>query len=549
MSNIIRSHLGSLSKTLTMAVVLIALVGCTPLHGLNKTENARIASLPSAEATRTMTNFTQSLQCMDELLLKYHPEELIIAAQPVQEDSKHKIGIKDMFITAVSSMSTRSQSIKISLHGQDTPDLFFHNEKHGQQKINIPSKYFIRIGSPLVDRGAITSQSSIGLQYNGEDYTIGNGDAEKENDDSGTYLEQTSGSRTSDQSTSIVSIDINVATTIDEMLVPGIFSSNSIAISRKGSANDTNASFRKLGIVFDLSMDRNEGMHHTVRTLIELGAIEIVGKLTKIPYWECLEIGSAQPQVQSLLFNWYQDLDQTSKREFAQMGLSSLNYYKGPIDGKPSSQLDRAIILYKRDYALLTNARIDYNFYASLLGNTGKYVAKQQKSNIKNDWFGTQGRAVKVIEKITDHRTNPLRIDVEGAIDGQIQLKTGRPLQFAITAKENAYVSCFLQNDQQQFIRLKDSNSQYYKTHETRLIPDSPSDQIKLTQSGKKHTLMCVASYHDILNRIQSLPSHTQNTVIGQRGLLGIYHLFKKVAIDNNLILPLAEFYDVNIIK
>jgi len=49
----------------------------------------------------------------------------------------------------------------------------------------------------------------------------------------------------------------------------------------------------KFGVDFQMNFSFREGNHTAIRTLVELGIIELIGKYARLPYWECL---SADPK-------------------------------------------------------------------------------------------------------------------------------------------------------------------------------------------------------------------------------------------------------------
>ena len=55
----------------------------------------------------------------------------------------------------------------------------------------------------------------------------------------------------------------------------------------------------KAGLTFSVALDRSEGFHQAVRELVDLSTIEVLGKLMRVPYWECLSIEPTNPHFQA----------------------------------------------------------------------------------------------------------------------------------------------------------------------------------------------------------------------------------------------------------
>ncbi len=57
----------------------------------------------------------------------------------------------------------------------------------------------------------------------------------------------------------------------------------------RGVAGDLGGRIKKAGVFLNFSFDRSEGTHQAIRTLLQLNSIEVLGKLAKVPYTQCLQ--------------------------------------------------------------------------------------------------------------------------------------------------------------------------------------------------------------------------------------------------------------------
>ena len=71
-------------------------------------------------------------------------------------------------------------------------------------------------------------------------------------------------------------------------MLPGVTSRNSVVILKQGKGIDGDAAYHKFGINFSSALSKAEGNSQALRRLVELAVIELIGKLTKTPYWTCL---------------------------------------------------------------------------------------------------------------------------------------------------------------------------------------------------------------------------------------------------------------------
>lgn len=268
--------------------------------------------LPKSSPSKTITSFTEALQCMDNLLETSDTPELLVSLAPAYAIDGSVTGIEDMLMTSLSTMALESNAIKVVANNPNDDPFYQHSEK---QSFRAPD-FFIRMSAPQFEDQVKSKDSSGSLQVPlvPLDAQIGNA-----------------------SDTSIVSIDMNMGQSDNLQLIPGIFSRNSIKVFNSrinGSASigdptqgsfddfDTESEFdldefgtedivfdkhlggmgplssvgriTKFGIDFQMNFNYREGRHAAVRTLIELGVIELIGKHTKLPYQNCLTGDSAE---------------------------------------------------------------------------------------------------------------------------------------------------------------------------------------------------------------------------------------------------------------
>jgi len=283
--------------TIVIATV-VGVSGCamppkpTPLDE-RATNEVRVSATPKARPQRAITNFSEALRCMDDLFARYEVTGIVVAAQDIPDQTEVvKAGSKDMLITAISNMSAKSGAVRFVALGQDLPDIATYYNLHESKNLKVPD-FFIRGAVTQVDKGVINKQKAGGLRAEG-------------------YF---SAEASKDRIASIVSLDMNMGLVSNLQIIPGVSSSNSIAVVRKGQGFDLGGTIRKLGAIFRVDFTESEGLHHAVRTLIELGAIEIMGKLTQIPYWECLDVESTNPLVQAEVRDWFVSMDANRYRK------------------------------------------------------------------------------------------------------------------------------------------------------------------------------------------------------------------------------------------
>ena len=95
-----------------------------------------------------------------------------------------------------------------------------------------------------------------------------------------------------------VSIDLAMGLISNYQLLPGVFSANTFTVGKTGVSDELSISLSKVGGVYRASENESKALSEGLRALIEVGAIELFGKLYGVPYWECLAvIGEERPEV------------------------------------------------------------------------------------------------------------------------------------------------------------------------------------------------------------------------------------------------------------
>jgi len=262
----------SIRNSLVMVCAAI-LCGCASidsrLDDKLESEFAEIKQGPNGAPYKNVTNFSDSLGCMDRLMLSRNIRDIPVMVEDIDDKTEAvKTGVRDMLVSAISEMTYRSHGIKLILYGKDSGNLISFLKAANNNKVyEAMPLYDIQGSISQFDKGVTSVDASIGL-FARRDGGLG---------------------AARGSSLSVVALDLNVVSTNDMSIVPGVSSKNSVAIFQRGDSLDADASINKFGVYFDINLSRNEGQAQAVRSLVELAAVEIVGKLTGVPYEQCLQ--------------------------------------------------------------------------------------------------------------------------------------------------------------------------------------------------------------------------------------------------------------------
>lgn len=467
-----------MSKTAKRLSVLLlstaALVGCA-----STPEQVYDAAQPKAAPIASATKFTDALSCMDDLFYDYGIRDIRITTKGIPDSTGEiNVGTRDMFISAVSRMSTRSRAFTYidfeevkSAFGISTDGRFYQK----QAQLLTP-KYYIRGAITTFDEGVTSDNQGGGIRVGG-----------------------TGVGANFNVNSSVVGLDMNVGETVTGLIVPGVASSNRIVVSRRSVAAD--ASFdveidnELVGGFVQASRSKSEGMHTAIRTLVELNTIESLGKLTRVPYWRCFDADENSPAVQHEAAKYYNSMEETERVEYVQQSLTALGFYTGQITGTTSPQLTDAIGKYQSTSGIIATGRITPNLLSSLVNEDIKLSAPLDPLEAPQLADAEQVEA-------------PLYISLMDALEFPAY-KVGQPLDVQVRLNDDANLYCFYQDGAQNISRIFPNRFQPDPRVRGGMMLRVPNEtaafRIIFEQTGARENVKCFATRAEVDTELQDL--------------------------------------------
>jgi hypothetical protein len=417
-----------IQRTIVTMLVPSLLAACTtPIDRRTDTDLATIRVGPQASPQRNATNFSDGLRCMDQLLFDYGVRDVTMMMEEFQDNSrKLGAGTRDMMVSAVSDMTRRSRSVRLQTFGTDNQNIIqlLQQAQKANQFSAIP-EFDLRGSITQFDEDVLKRQGTFGAIVEG--------------------LFGLRAGRTSQ--VSVMGFDASMIRTKDLALVPGVTSRNTIALGREeASAADGQARINKANLSFSFAINRAEGSAQAVRNMVELAGIEVVGKLTRVPYWTCLNLAVEHPEVKREIDDWFFGMrTPAEKRTFFQEHLRGRGFFDGPLDGKPSKEFDDALKAYKVGLKLAADTNIDRTFFQNFLEKPVPpapevpftVVAKVEQKSVDAPKENT-GLATPV-ESVA--ATSPLTLTFEKTI-----YKPGETIALTITTTRSGYLYCYAED-------------------------------------------------------------------------------------------------------
>ncbi len=338
-------------KTFFRSLIALSLF---PVAGLCDDIGAEVAgsAAPKTPAIKTITNFTQSLRCMDELFYAYGKQGIAITSAGIPDETgKVKTGTKEMLITAVSKMTVKSNAFDFIDFHSAADDLSALFAARGEESRTMPDYYI---------RGSITQM---------DDSTV------RKNKGAGFSLPFLDLGASKDDSYDLLSMDISIGNAATRKIIPITSTSNTLVLIKGGVAGEGGGKIGKLGLSFNIDISRNEGVGAATRTLVELGLIEALGKFTQVPYWKCLDTDVTNPLIREQAREWYDSAKESDRVLFVQRKLAGMGRFSGALNGVPSPALKTAVAEYQAATGLVADGALNFDLYASLLDDLQNQIA------------------------------------------------------------------------------------------------------------------------------------------------------------------------------
>lgn len=337
-------------KAISLLLVSTLAVGGCVTDMPDPQKNATI-SQPKSRPTRSVTSFSDALRCMDRLLIEHNKSGLVITSTAIPDSTgKVAVGLRDMLISSISEMSRTSKAFKyvdwVADEGDTVSNITKQLYSTGDLDIEVPQVY-IRGSISQMDDNVQTGSQSAGLT---------------------TGVIDLGGGR--DRSSGSVTLELHLGDLKTRTILPGADSVNTLSFSKDSKAVNAGASGKmivNIGLNFDFSLDTAESVGQASRTLMQLAAIELMGKWTQVPYWTCLQVDNTNPGVMGQLQDWYDIMTEKDRIDLFQAGLQGAGYYKGPVNGTFNEELRAAIGKYQADKGLVVNGDISFDVYRSLM--------------------------------------------------------------------------------------------------------------------------------------------------------------------------------------
>lgn len=499
-------------------VILALLAGCSAMEVKKETIEKANAAKKGPESTpyRSITNFSTALRCMDTLFLDYGVRDVsVIVEDIVDQTKKVNAGTKDMLISAVSDMTKRSRAVRLIAYGQDSGNLIgFLNQAGRKNVYEVLPQYDIKGSITQYDENLVRKQADAGIGLD-------------------TYL-NLGAARSA--GASVLGLDLTVLSADDLSVLPGVTSRNSVLLFKEGNGLDGDATIKKFGINYSVSLSKTDGQSQALRTLIELASVELLGKLAKVPYWTCLGSDAKSEGVREEIGDWYAAMYSNPSElvGYFQAQMRARRFYDGPIDGEVNPQLKDAISRYRASIGLSAEPKLNLELFTAYLGtdhrkqtaaapststapktgpapqagaeakpNKAPAIAEAKSSEAP----APQAKASEAPAQRTAE-SKPAPAALKLAIvspNGAAKFKGGDSVKLTIAPNQDAHVYCYIQDETRKIMRFFPNRFQkdtLVPAAAPLQIPGTQRFQLVVNDKGAKETVVCFAAPRDLATEL-----------------------------------------------
>lgn len=452
---------------------------------------------PEQAPFRNITGFTPALRCMDNLFIDYGVRDVSMLVEDIFDQTKKvNAGTRDMLITALSDMTRRSRAMRVVAFGRDATNVIsFLASAQRQSAYEVVPQFDIKGSVTQFDENVIRNQKDVGLGIQ-------------------PFLNL---GVSRDAAASILGLDLSVLSTEDMSILSGVTSRNSVVILKTGKGTDADAAYHKFGVSYSMSLSKSEGQSQALRGLVELAVIELMGKLTKTPYWTCLGAdANANDEIKLEIADWFYAMaaNRVELIAYFQNQLRRRGYYQGPIDGEFNPAIDEAIANYRAALGLSKAAVLDEAFFIAYLGADHSklpraaapavFVPVAQAPSAPPSVAVAAAAAAAAAPARPAAEPGPLKLAL-GTPNNQTSFARGEPFSLQVQTSRDAYVYCYLQDENAKITRFypnRFARDPLVPAARPLALPGKMRFQLVMKTPGAKESIACFATPRDVLGQL-----------------------------------------------
>ncbi|WP_343051304.1 DUF4384 domain-containing protein [Pseudaquabacterium terrae] len=289
------------------------------------------------------------------------------------------------------------------------------------------------------------------------------------------------------------SLDLSLQATDDQSLLPGSASRHSVALAAG------QAELVKFGTRLSLPASGAEGPATALRLLADVAAIELVGRLAKVPYWSCFGAGLAEPAVAAEVQDWYDTMATRPSQLIAwfQQQLRMRRIYDGPADGEVSAALKDAVGRYRERLGLSREPKLSIDFFHAYLATDHRALGEPLPAREPASTPPPQKP-----QQVPPQTAPQTPLEVRIATPNAGGFNRGEAVRLSVRPNRDAHVYCFLQDEQRQITRFFPNRFQRDSRVSAQAgvqLPGAMRFEITMNPRGTPEMVTCFGTERDVL--------------------------------------------------
>jgi hypothetical protein len=268
------------------------------------------------------------------------------------------------------------------------------------------------------------------------------------------------------------------------------------------------------------------GDAQAVRAAAEAAAIQLVGRLTRVPYWSCLGAEAEHPEVVAEIRDWYDTLAARPKDLIGwfQNQLRVRGVYDGPADGVVNAQTKDAVARYREALGLSREPKLTHDFLRAYLRADHRQIAARGGTAAAAPAATAQAPAVPsgtapapvpkappvpapavaqaaAPSPAAAPTTVPLALRVATPNEA-LRFGRGERIALDLRPSRDAYVYCFHQDEHRQVRRFFPNRFQTDARVNAAAglqLPGAMRFELRMNAMGAKESVSCFATERDVL--------------------------------------------------
>ncbi len=510
-------------------LVVLFLSGCaTPMNPRKDAEfqsYAYATNRPVIRPTRSLSSFSESLMCMDRMLRESQLPTTLITSKSIPDfSSRVPAAAKDMIITALSQMSRLSHAFRyvdyeVDIARQDTvQNLTTILLNNNQMQLQRPALY-VSGAIAYVDQNVINNRFDVGTSAS----RLDTGYSQSKN-------------------ATVIGLELHLGDFRTRTLIPGLDSANEVIIGGAGQGLDLAGRIGDYGVKFNVGRDYSIGAGGALRTLIDLGMIEMVGKWARVPYWQCLTLDQTHPDFQRQMRDWFDEGSHLVHNKLVQRSMMSQGYLNATTENLDARSPELVVSLgkFQADNGLAVTGIIDFPTYERALRDfvslnaTGQLIqvgwtAAGSTATPAKPTLATSGNPYLKATLGAPTLPRQLELQLENLLVGRPAFEVGEQIFLSASLSRASYMYCFLHEAGGTVMRLlpnATNPSALVSASNAIRIPDwmspTPGFIMDATSAGTEH-VGCYATDTDVADKMPTLLAGTSLLAIkGVKGLQSI---------------------------